>query len=119
MVAAVYRTPMSPLAFLNLGIRVIRHEPNQRCHASEIKTFRAFFGVSPSTCSILWSKVWQLNVAPGGARPCHLLWALMFLTVYSSEEVLSNIVGVHKQTFEEWTSTMIKTIARLKPHYVS
>ena len=53
------------------------------------------------------------------AHPIHLLWGLLFLTVYDPEEVIAGFLGVDEQTYRQWSFDMVKAIQRLKPYVVS
>ena len=55
---------------------------------------------------------------PTGAKPIHLLSALLFMKVYSSEAVLSPKVGMDEKTYREWNWQMIDSIASLAPDVV-
>ena len=50
-----------------------------------------------------------------GAKPVHLLWALMFMKLYCSESVLAALAGgVHEQTFRKWSWYFVEEIANLQ-----
>ena len=110
------RIPVKPTEFMSLGRR-ITHRADGRCFSTELRRFRAFFGVSPSTCAFLWGKIRTHGLAPR-ARPVHLLWALLFLNLYDPEEVIAGFLGVDERTYREWSFELVKVIARLKPHVV-
>jgi len=110
------RISMKPTEFMSMGRR-ITHQADGRCFSTELRRFRAFFGVSPSTCTFLWAKIDTFNLAPR-ARPVHLLWALLFLTVYDTEAVIAGFLGIDEQTYREWSFELVKVIAKLKPHLV-
>jgi hypothetical protein len=55
-----------------------------------INSYRPHFGVGPRVTAIIWSK----TTKPDGAKPHHLLWTLLFLKVYASEEVIINPIRV-------------------------
>jgi len=110
------RISTKPTEFMSLGRR-ITHRADERCFSTELRRFRSFFGVSPSTCAFTWGKIRALGLAPR-ARPVHLLWALLFLTVYDTEEVIAGFLGVDERTFREWSFELTKVVAKLKPHVV-
>ena len=57
---------------------------------------------------------------PQGAKYFHLLWALLFITLYESEQVLSGMVGgVDEKTYRKWTWIMLASICQLKQKVVS
>ena len=56
--------------------------------------FRAMFGVSSRTAHLLWVTL-DVNVAgPTGGKRMHLLWMLMFLKEYCTQDTLSGICRV-------------------------
>ena len=73
------------------------------------RAFRTNFGVSPIVCC----KLWQLcfDALPATATPKHLLLALFFLKVYSSEDIQSSRFGMSRKTVRTWTWRMVKIIA--------
>ena len=108
---------MKPSAFMALHLR-ITHRNDARGFTTDLKQFRSFYGCSPSNCAILWAKIRQKKLAPR-AEPKHLLWALMFLKLYNTEEAFAGFLGVDKDTFSEWLFHLVKAIAKLRPDYVS
>jgi len=109
---------IKPAEYLALGLQIAHGRPGDRCFRTELRHYRACYGVSPTTTAITWSKI-QANKLTPRARPRHLLWALFLLTVYAKEEVCANFFGVHEDTFREWAFELIKAIAMLKTDYVS
>jgi len=101
---------------MSLGRR-ITHQADGHCFSTELRRFRAFFGVSPSTCAFLWGKIKALGLAPR-ALPVHLLWALLFLNLYNPEAVIAGFLGVDEQTYRQWSFELVEVIAKLKPHVV-
>ena len=43
----------------------------------------------------------------------HLLWALMFFKVYSTENMNRKIVRVDEKNFRKWSWIMVKALSRL------
>jgi hypothetical protein len=76
------------------------------------RSFKARFGTSPEVCSEVWERLQPHR--PKGALPKHLLRALMFLKLYSSEDVLSDMVGTTRKTFRKWVWLMVKAISKIK-----
>ena len=111
------RIPVKPSQFMSMGRR-ITNRADERHFSTELRRFRAFFGVSPSTCALTWGKIATLGLAPR-ARPVHLLWALLFLNLYDPEEVIAGFLRVDERTYREWSFDLVEVIAKLKPYYVS
>jgi hypothetical protein len=80
------------------------------------RSFKAKFGTSPEVCSELWERLQPHQ--PKGALPKHLLRALMFLKLYSSEDVLSDMVGTMRKTFRRWVWLMVQANLKIKPQVV-
>jgi hypothetical protein len=80
------------------------------------RDFRSLFGISANVCSV----VWNLCDFPSGTEPKHLLWAFLFLKVYSTEAVLITIVGgPTRKTFRKWVWIVIEEVAAKAPSVVS
>lgn len=75
------------------------------------RRFRACFGVSPDVCSAIWSRLGSKKLE--NCDPIHLLWCLLFLKVYSTEDVLATIAGVDRKTYRKWTWPMITALSNL------
>jgi hypothetical protein len=82
-----------------------------------LRRFKAHFGVSPFIASCIWNRMLDENTLPTlKARPMmpkHLLWALMFLKLYSTEEVLCRKCGTTEKTFRRRVWLMLCSIATL------
>ncbi|GAX10088.1 hypothetical protein FisN_2Lu360 [Fistulifera solaris] len=75
----------------------------------QTRRFQSHFGVSPIQCSQLWI----LLKVPENARFKHLLWALLKLKVYATEEVLSGMAGCDEKTFRKWSDQFIDALSLL------
>ena len=53
------------------------------------------------------------------AKPVHLLWALMLIKIYATEDVLSGIAGVTEKTYRKWAWKFIKAVSDLSYTLVS
>lgn len=80
--------------------------------------FRACFGVSSEIAAEIWNLI-EPSVDEPGAAPKHLLWALVFMKVYSTEEIHCAIVNwPSDRTFRKWSWYFIAKIADLKPNII-
>ena len=68
---------------------------------SDERMFRSLFGCSPEACSDLWKITFGYQKA--GAQPNHLLWALLQLRTYTTEDVLVAMIAVDRKTFRKWS----------------
>jgi hypothetical protein len=80
-----------------------------------LSPFSSHFGTPPHVVAI----VWHLIDKPEGVEPKHLLWTLLFLKVYASEDVLHNMVGTSKNTYRKWTDIILVEVFGLKQKVVS
>ena len=109
----------SEKAFLVEGLKILR---KKGYHHSSRRTldrrFRALFGTSPKVCRILWDKVYEEST-PRGAKPKHLLWALLFCRVYNTEHVNASMAGCDEKTFRKWSWVFVEAISDLQHEVVS
>jgi hypothetical protein len=81
----------------------------------QMQHFMSHFGVLPTQCSQLWI----LLKVPENGKFKHLLWALLKLKVYTTEEVLSGMAGCDNKTFQKWPDKFISALALLSTWLVS
>ena len=80
-------------------------------------TFRSFSGASSKVCALLWHFVDHSN-NPTVAQK-HLLWALLFLKIYATENVHASLAGgVDHKTFRKWSWIFVKAIANLETEFI-
>lgn len=84
----------------------------------EDQRFRSFFGAPPFIVVDVWNRIEETIDAPG-AHPRHLLWALVFLKVYQTEDVHCCIVGWPcKETYRKWSWYFIEKMSQLAPSVI-
>jgi len=90
------------------------------------------FGTTPDVCSILWDKIDPHNTFVDeeetnrgmAAHPRHLLWAILWLRVYETEENLRIMVAnpprlkVSEKTFRKWVKIFVRAISFLEQEVV-
>ena len=75
---------------------------------------RSIFGASSEVISEIWNRI-EPTISEPGAKPKHLLWAFVFMKVYSTEDVHRAIVGwPSAKTFRKWSWYFVQKIAELK-----
>lgn len=101
----------------NLLPRVfVAEEPN----VADERRFRSIFGCTWERCTDLWELIKPENVMPKGYKPEHLLWGLLFLKVYTTEAVLTSMVGSpEEKTFRKWSRLFVLKISWLEHSVVS
>ena len=91
------------------------------------------FGTPPNVCSILWHKIDPYNTffdeketnSGKAVHPRHLLWAILWLRVYETEENLRIMVAnppslrVVEKTFRKWVHIFVRAISFLEQDVVS
>lgn len=83
-----------------------------KCNTPTAKRrFASHFGASAQVVSYIWSEINQQN--PEKVRQVHLLWALLFLKVYSAEAVLAGMVKVNEKTFRTWVWIVLGKLSSL------
>jgi hypothetical protein len=113
-----------PNVFLYSGQIIASKHFGSLLHPSKIKKvptlqkkyeyFQSLFGCSPDITAEIWYRIAPQgeHSLKRGAEPQHLLWALLFMKVYASDNVLCSIVGgVDSKTFSFWTRYFIKQIS--------
>ena len=86
-----------------------------------IRCYNAWFGADPIYVSIVWKMLVYIGWLDYGCQiiPVHLLWALLFLKVYSTEEVNAGRVKTDEKTFREQVWFILEGIAKLDTVLVS
>jgi hypothetical protein len=97
--------------------REILAMPNRNDKAED-KTFRGFFFGAPITIILdIWNRLELTLENP--AKPKHLLWSLVFVKVYSIEEVHCRIVGwPDPKTYQKWSWYFLEKIADLQKEVI-
>ena len=86
---------------------------------TEYATFVAYFGTTPQVCMYLWAYMMRYDYIPAHGCPPYLLWALMFVKLYSTETVLAHMVGVTEKTYRKWVWLFLRAITKLESKVVS
>ena len=83
-----------------------------RAPTEENKAFRALFGCGSHVAYMLWQLLISRQLLPQGGTMMHLLWTLMFLKVYPSEEALKRLCGgADNKTTRKWIGQFTSSIA--------
>ena len=78
---------------------------------------RAFFGAPSKVIADVCNRIWITFTEEEQTKIdcCHILYAFVFLKVYSSEEILATLVGwPTKKTFQQWSWFFIEKISNLR-----
>lgn len=108
--------------FLAIGMKIARRSRVVALATQEAR-FKSHFGTQPRICSDVWTRINPAASMPTGAKPVHLLWALMFLKLYSSESVLCTLASageaVDEKTLRKWVWMFVPAIADITNDVVS
>ncbi len=92
-------------------------EDSKKVSKINIRRFKSHFGTTPGSCAYIWQEIEKHDE---NLKYFHLLWALLFLKLYDSEEVLSGMVGgVDEKTFRKYIWIILKSFKTLKKKVVS
>lgn len=101
---------LEAIDFREIGHHYTKHNCNNNNNVG-MRRFLSMFGISPLVCSKLWVLLSQ-NVE-SCITPHHLMWALIFLKSYNTEEVNKSIIGSDEKTVRKWVWIVIDAISRL------
>ena len=88
---------------------------------TEDRRFRSAFGTGVETVLDVWTRMRRGGSVPEQGGFNHLLWALMFMSVYpnNKNEMCTLLGGVDPQTMRKWVWPFIEGIAGLSDSVVS
>ena len=89
---------------------------------TQFRRFKSHFGIDWFLCAKLWVLLIPIlydQSHPKGAKTKHLLWTLMFLRLYDTEEILSGKVTADEKTYRKWVWIFIGYIYYLQVDFVS
>jgi hypothetical protein len=122
--------------FLTLGLEMMRRPVNETgargSHGTELRRFHSCFGAHPKVVSSVWDLIDPFHtpiydydgVLLPNPKPEHLLWACMFLKLYTTESINATMAAgfstaVDEKTFRKWSWAFIHHIAELESDLVS
>jgi len=65
------------------------------------RSFKANFGVSLGVVALAWEYTLQMSTEEDFVEPKHMLWTMMFLKQYTSEDVMAPQCGTTPKTFRK------------------
>ena len=87
---------------------------NYRGRSNLARKFKSHFGMDHTHCALLYNKIHQQTGGGLTWKPKHLLDALFFLKVYSSEGVGAHFASCDEKTLRKWNWIVIDAIASLE-----
>lgn len=103
----------------NTAAEVLQFPDKRKWNEESVdRRFRAHFGCSVAVVAHIWGRIQPALTKPA-SHPKHLLWALVFIKIYSTEDVHSRIVGwPDRKTFRTWTWYILEKVAALKDEVI-
>jgi hypothetical protein len=112
MAAELYYGALAMEKAANIKICQGTLEPHL-CFATRDRSFREAFGISSESAFVLCTYLNVRNDGPYGGQQVHLLWTLLFLKTYNTQQNLASTCGVNKDTFKAWSCLFLKRITSL------
>jgi len=106
--------------FMKLVREISGRDPSTvRSWAVEYRRFREFFGCAAVGVLSLLGRLAMISQVPYGGEPKHLLWTLLFMKVYSKENVMCTLIKVKDpKAFRGRVKDFISAIADLEADIV-
>ena len=79
---------------------------------------RRHIGVSFEVCADVWNQITKNDTMPIGAKPEHLIWALMKINMYDTDIQQATATGVDPHTSAAWVWKMLEAIVSIKSSVV-
>ena len=81
---------------------------------THLRLFSEHFCISPWVTACVCNRLVEHDFLPAKANPKHLLWTLLFMKVYATEQVLATICECNAETFRIWVRSMLDGLGLLK-----
>ena len=105
-----------------LKARIIMEDDpfKDRAPSGKNRAFCALFGCSPEVAYKLWQNILSFKLLPQGGSITHLLWTLILLKNYPTEDAIRRLTcGADQKTICKWTRQFVTAVAGLEPFLVS
>ena len=80
------------------------------------RRIKATFGVPPIVIAKLWELLEDQGSVFKSVKKHHLLWALMYCKIYTTESTMTSTVGcADEKNFREWVWYFIEEVSNLEP----
>jgi hypothetical protein len=102
------------------GMMKGNYRPGCSFSQTEDCRFRELFGCGPLEAASAWRKMEAHSCLVIGGGIHHMLWGLLLMKQYATEQVLCKIAGdVDAKTFRKWAWLFISALAHLEAEVVS
>jgi hypothetical protein len=106
-------SPITPNMIINVAKSMVNLTPKRNDTFN--RCWKSSFGAPPEVCCVLWNKINPYKTMPAGVNPKHILWALLFLTVYDTEHNSAQRLGnVDEKTYRKWSELFVIAISYLE-----
>lgn len=111
--------------FKTAGGEIMKRDPEGRSEKVFERRWVSFFGVKVAVCVDVWDRMEIMidDADLNGAKPCHLLWSLLFLKKYGDEEEMASLCGpdkaIDEKTFRKLVHLFVERISCLVFEVVS
>jgi hypothetical protein len=99
----------TPEAALALGSEIASRKPG--CKLLNERTYTAFYGRTPTEISDVWEMCNERIPTTARTQVKHLFWALMYMKLYCTIDVMCVLLETSKPTLDKWVWLWIETIA--------
>ena len=111
-------SPITPNMIINAAKSMVNLPPKRNDTFN--RRWKSSFGAPPEVCCVLWNKIDPYKTMPAGVDPKHILWALLFLTVYDTEHNSTQRLGnMDEKTYRKWSELFVIAISYLECEVVS
>ena len=102
--------------FEHHGNAMMQRKNRNATPMKSMRRFRALFGTSPENVATLWNRLipYMSDSLIDSVQEVHLLWALLFLKLHVTTEVLAMIAGTNEKTFLKWQWVFVDMILDLQ-----
>jgi hypothetical protein len=80
------------------------------------RKFHSHFATTPLACAAVWNRLESQDLLPRRRwpHPKHLLWTMLFLKTYGSEDVLASQCHTTEKTLRIWVKDFLEAISSLE-----
>ena len=116
---AVWSKSLDPNPFERAGLEIMGRAKKKSGIKAE-RRWRSLFGATPIVCARIWELADPSNNPqfPGNVHRKHLMWALIFLRDYQTEEDHTILIGADENTFRKWQRLFVVEISLLESRVI-
>ena len=101
--------------FFKMGCDIMNRSTMKEGIGDSDRRYTSLFGCNPKVCSIAWDLLNRYGLLPEGGREEHLMWTLLFLKTYKTENDLAVLLGgIDEKTLRKWVMLFVQSLAELE-----